>query len=393
AAGAAPAAAGATAEAAPAAAAAAPAPQVIQGSLSAIDALPRRIPIALLRPSLAQSVDTGVLLDGARVVVMLDEGSVGDALVKRLAKAGATALVLPVGISTDDLSAQLDTWLADGPIAGVYWLPALDDEGSHGDLDLEFWTECLRRRVKRLYTTMRRMWDDAPFLVSATRLGGRHGYDAPGAVAPMGGAVTGFTKSYKKERPDTLVKAVDFPASRKTAAIADVLIEETLRDPGAVEVGRLEGQRWGVGFAEVPFPALGADGSPDGDGGMPLTPESVFLVTGAAGSIVSAITADLAKGAGGGTFHLLDLTPTPDANDADLAAFRTDKDGLKATLAARMKAAGERPTPVVIDKELARIERLAAALTAIQAVEAVGGVVHYHSVDLTNAEAVAAVMA
>jgi hypothetical protein len=93
---------------------------------------------------------------------MLDEGSVGDALVKRLAKAGATALVLPVGISTDDLSAQLDTWLADGPIAGVYWLPALDDEGSHGDLDLEFWTECLRRRVKRLYTTMRRMWDDAP---------------------------------------------------------------------------------------------------------------------------------------------------------------------------------------------------------------------------------------
>jgi hypothetical protein len=116
-------------------------------------------------------------------------------------------------------------------------------------------------------------------------------------------------------------------------------------------------------------------------------------VTGAAGSIVSAITADLAKGAGGGTFHLLDLTPTPDANDADLAAFRTDKDGLKATLAARMKAAGERPTPVVIDKELARIERLAAALTAIQAVEAVGGVVHYHSVDLTNAEAVAAVMA
>ncbi|HQH91853.1 MAG TPA: SDR family NAD(P)-dependent oxidoreductase, partial [Dermatophilaceae bacterium] len=393
AAGAAPAAAGATAEAAPAAAAAAPAPQVIQGSLSAIDALPRRIPIAMLRPSLAQSVETGVVLDGARVVVMLDEGGVGDALVKRLAKAGATALVLPVGISTDDLSAQLDTWLADGPISGVYWLPALDDEGSHGDLDLEFWTECLRRRVKRLYTTMRRMWDDAPFLVSATRLGGRHGYDAPGAVAPMGGAVTGFTKSYKKERPDTLVKAVDFPASRKTAAIADVLIEETLRDPGAVEVGRLEGQRWGVGFAEVPFPALGADGSPDGDGGMPLTPESVFLVTGAAGSIVSAITADLAKGAGGGTFHLLDLTPTPDANDADLAAFRTDKDGLKATLAARMKAAGERPTPVVIDKELARIERLAAALTAIQAVEAVGGVVHYHSVDLTNAEAVAAVMA
>ena len=102
---------------------------------------------------------------------------------------------------------------------------------------------------------------------------------------------------------------------------------------------------------------------------------------------------DRAKGAGGGTFHLLDRTPTPDAADPDLAAFRTNKDGLKASLAARMKERGERPTPVVIDKELARIERLAAALTAIQAVEAAGGTVHYHSVDLTNPEAVAAVMA
>ncbi|MFZ1287903.1 MAG: SDR family oxidoreductase, partial [Candidatus Phosphoribacter sp.] len=369
-----------------------PEPTVIQGNLAAIDALPRRIPVAILRPSMAQSVETGVVLDGARVVVMLDEGGVGEALVKRLVKAGATTLVLTPGISTDDLSAQLETWLADGPIAGVYWLPALDDEGSHTDLDLSYWTECLRRRVKTLYTTMRRMWDDSPFLVSAVRLGGRHGYDAAGAVAPMGGAVTGFTKSYKKERPETLVKAVDFPASRKTAAVADVLIEETLRDPGAVEVGRLDGQRWGVGFAEVPFPALAADGSPDGEGGLPLSKDSVFLVTGAAGSIVSAITADLAK-ASGGVFHLLDLTPTPDAADPDLTDFRTDKDGLKATLAARMKAAGERPTPVVIDKELAGIERRAAALTAIQAVEAAGGTVHYHSVDLTNADAVAAVMA
>ncbi|PID95922.1 MAG: hypothetical protein CSA84_07545 [Actinomycetales bacterium] len=344
-----------------------------------------------MRPGLGQCVATGVQLDGARVVVMLDEGGVGEALVKRLGKAGATTLVLDVGISTDDLSAQLDTWLNDGPINGVYWLPALDEEGNHDDLNLAYWTECLRRRVKTLYTTMRRLYDDAPFLVSAVRLGGKHGYDADGAIAPMGGSVTGFTKSYKKEHPEALVKAVDFPASRKTAAIADVLIDETLRDPGAVEIGRINEERWGVGFTEIPFAPLNEDGSSDGEGGMPLTKDSVFLVTGAAGSIVSAITADLAK-VSGGVFHLLDLTPTPDADDADLNAFRTNKDGLKTTLAARMKEAGERPTPVAIDKELARIERLAAALTAIQAVEAAGGTAHYHSVDLTDHGAVSAVM-
>ena len=36
------------------------------------------------------------------------------------------------------------------------------------------------------------------FLVSATRLGGRHGYDEAGAVAPLGGAVSGFTKAVKR---------------------------------------------------------------------------------------------------------------------------------------------------------------------------------------------------
>ena len=42
--------------------------------------------------------------------------------------------------------------------------------------------------------------------------------------------------------------------------------------------------------------------------GMVLGRDTVFVVTGAAGSIVSAITADLA-GASGGIFHLLDLDP------------------------------------------------------------------------------------
>ncbi len=209
----------------------------------------------------------------------------------------------------------------------------------------------------------------------------------------MGGAVTGFTKSYKKERPDTLVKAVDFPASRKTAAIADLLIEETLRDPGVVEIGRVEGPALGRRLRRGALHAARPTAQPARRGRYAaLAKDSVFVVTGAAGSIVSAITADLAK-ASGGVFHLLDLTPTPDPADPDLAAFRTNKDGLKATLAARMKERGERPTPVVIDRELARLERLNAALTAIQAVEATGGTAYYYSVDLTNAEAVAAVMA
>ena len=71
----------------------------------------------------------------------------------------------------------------------------------------------------------------------------------------------------------------------------------------------------------------------------------------------------------------------------------TDRDGFKATISERLKAAGQRPTPVLIERELASYERLQSALTAIQAVRAAGGQAHYHSVDLTDADAVAQVVA
>jgi acyl transferase domain-containing protein len=369
------------------AATAPPAPPVVHGDLRAIDALPRRLPMPSLRPAASTCLPTGVTLSGARVVVMADEGGVARALTKQLTQAGAIVLPLPAGIATAELLASLAQWQGEGPIAGVYWLPALDAEGALAELDAAAWHEALRRRVKALYATMRQLYDTSPFLVTATRLGGCHGYDAAGATNPLGGGVVGFAKSYRKERPEALVKAVDLAARVKVATVAEQLIEETLFDPGCVEIGRVAERRFGVAFIEVPFPALGDDGQPVPGSGMVLGRDSVFVVTGAAGSIVSAITADLAA-ATGGSFHLLDLTPAPDRNDPDLAAFRADRDGLKTTLAARLKAAGERPTPVAIERELARIERLNAALTAVQAVEAAGGTAHYHAVDLRDATAV-----
>src|SRR5659263_503497 len=142
-------------------------------------------------------------------------------------------------------------------------------------------------------------------------------------------------------------------------------------------------RRWTISFEERPA----ADGNP----GMELGPETVFVITGAAGSIVSAIIADLANAAGGGLFHLLDLTPEPDPANDDLRMFTRDHDGLKARIIERRKAAGELVTPVMVERELAGIERGAAALAAIESVQSAGGTARYHSVDLTNADAVGAV--
>jgi NAD(P)-dependent dehydrogenase (short-subunit alcohol dehydrogenase family)/acyl carrier protein len=312
--------------------------------------VPRRVPIPVPRPALTVCKSTGVKLGpGSRVVVVPDQGGVGESLTLRLITLGVEVLTLEG---------------AQAPVHGVYWLPALDDADPH---------------VKSLYATMRSLFDQNSFLVSATRLGGQHGYDTAGALAPLGGAITGFTKAYKRERPDALVKAVDFAVADPATYIAELLLEETLRDPGTVEIGYKGGQRWTIALEEQPFGGAGFS--------LPLDKNTIFVITGAAGSIVSAITADLAT-ASGGTFYLLDLAPKPDPNNPDLDRFVHDREALKRDLFARIQARGERATPALVEKELAALERVHAARAAIDAVRAAGGQAHYFSLDLRDDDAV-----
>jgi acyl transferase domain-containing protein len=375
-------------QAPPADSATKPAVRPALATFDAANRVPRRVPLPVLRPPLAICKPTGVKVEaGRRVVVMPDKGGVAEALMQRLKTLGAEVLRIEGAPTAEELTSRLKTWLAAGPIHGVYWLPALDYEGHLTEIDAATWQEAVRTRVKLLYTTMRNLYEQVgqagTFLVSATRLGGQHGYDAAGAVAPLGGAVTGFVKTYKRERSDALVKAVDFEPDCKTADIAEMLLQETLDDPGAVEIGYKNELRWSIGLLEQ----TAADGKP----GLTLDKDTVFVITGAAGSIVSAITADLAT-ASGGTFYLLDLVPEPDPNNPELKRFVSDKEGLKRDLFARIQARGERATPALVEKELAALERAYAAQSAIDAVRAAGGTAHYFSVNLTDGDAVAKVI-
>jgi NAD(P)-dependent dehydrogenase (short-subunit alcohol dehydrogenase family) len=322
-------------------------------------------------------------------VVFTDTGGVGSSLVDRLEKRGVDVLTLDESSEVTGLLESIDTWAPDRDITGVYWLAALDRAQPIEDMDLAGWRNALRVRVKLLYATMRHLYDTVSghgtFLVAATRLGGQLGYDEAGPPAPLGGAVAGFTKTYKREKPDALVKVVDFPMSGRTAGITDDLIEETLTDSGTVEVGRTDdGHRWAVGLTERPLP--------DEPTGIELTDQSVFVVTGAAGSIVSAITADLAA-ASGGTFHLLDLVPEPDGGNPDIALFRTNRETLQHQIFERLEETEDRVTPAMVEREIAGIERASAALAAIEAIEAAGGTALYHSVNLLDGDAMREVMA
>jgi NAD(P)-dependent dehydrogenase (short-subunit alcohol dehydrogenase family) len=324
------------------------------------------------------------LAKGRRVVLFADAGGVGEALSAKLGALGVEVLAVADAPPAADLARRLEGWSAAGPVHGLYWLPALDAPGDLARLSAGERQEAVRARVKLFFTALGSLYaplgEPGAFVIAATRLGGRHGYDDAGALEPLGGAVTGLAKALHRERPEALVKAVDFASALAPEAVAEALIEETLFDPGAVEIGRDAGdisRRLAVGLAEEPL----------GSGpGLVLGKDTVYLVTGAAGSIVSAILCDLA--ATGGTFHLLDLAAEPDPNDADVVRLTSDREGLQRDLYERLKARGERATPALVEKELARLERAQAALTAIAAIRAAGGEAVYHQLDLRDAAAV-----
>ncbi|MEM7435864.1 MAG: SDR family NAD(P)-dependent oxidoreductase [Myxococcota bacterium] len=357
----------------------APATPVADGATEGL----RRVPLPVLRPPLEVCKATGAeLSSGMRVVVMDDRGDVATALVSKLRARGVEPLVLDGEMTIADLSGQLETWMADGPVQGVFWLAGLDREDPIAELSESDWDHAVQVRAKALYAVSRALYAlfDAPdrFFVAATRLGGQFGLGSEGAFAPLGGAVCGFVKTLKRERPDATIKVVDFEGQCEGDAIAEALVEETELDPGVCEVGRVGDERWTLSTAAAPLGdepvvALGAD--------------SVFVVTGAAGSIVSAIVADLAH-ATGGKFHLLDLSPEPDPNEADLQRFESDREGLQRDLFERLKQSGQKATPVAVQRLLSSLERKHAALVAIREIEKAGGEAHYHTLDLLDYAAV-----
>ena len=102
------------------------APRPILASFDAADKIPRRVPVATLRPALNLCKTTGVTLAaGRRVVIMPDSGGVAEALTRRLQGMGVEVLSIDGAPDADALATRLKNWVAAGPVQGVYWLPAL----------------------------------------------------------------------------------------------------------------------------------------------------------------------------------------------------------------------------------------------------------------------------
>jgi malonyl CoA-acyl carrier protein transacylase len=348
-------------------------------ALNTVSARPvRRVPLPTLLSRLNLCPSSGVDLGaGKRVIVATGNGKEGEALIRKLRSRSVEALRLTAGLAQAQMEAKLAGWLSEGPVEGVFFLTGLDVEPPLSELTYEEWQLGLENRLYALYRLMRSL-PETTFLVSATRLGGLHGLDRRGASAPLGGAVSGFTKALARERPEVFHKVVDFEATATPAVIASALLEEALADPASLEVGRKDDLRYGIASVERPL---------SGGSTAPLAPGSVFLVSGGSAGILPPILSDLAR-ATQGKFYLLGRSPLPAQDDLDVLRLMSDRPGLRKDLTARMSADGTKVRPLQVEKAMEALDRAAAVHQTLGKIAESGGQGVYICCDVTDPKAV-----
>jgi acyl transferase domain-containing protein/acyl carrier protein len=385
-----------TVEVAPASAPVAAAPMAAKPAIVVSEANPfesgvLRRPVVTLRPPLAACKRTAVRLEkGSRVVVVADREGAGRLLCDELERRGVQILRIDARPERSEIENALREWSAAGPTTGMYFLASLDACPSPSEIDLVEFRKQYRESVLLLHGAVRGLYDalanPGTFLIAGTRMGGHHGYGPGGARNPLGGAVVGFIKASKRERPEALVKAVDFPEDMPAEVVARALLDETERDPGAVEIGYQGSLRVTVGVQLFT--------APPSDAKTPVLMDSnaVFAVTGGAGAITVAIVRDLAA-ASRGTFYLLDARQMPPESERPLLEkVISDREGAKRDVFERMKAEKGRVTPAQIEEKLFDLERQAGILEALRSVEEAGGRAFYRQVDVLDGNAVKAVV-
>lgn len=348
------------------------APEVVTQKVSTIR---RRVPVPVLRPRLDLCSPTGISLDASsRILVIADSGKTADSLTRRLR--GRKASVLVVNPTDETALAKVEQWHAESPVTGIYYLPALEVEPILAEMDGAAWKTELEKRVMPLYHLMRSVGPES-FLICATHMGGLHGYGADGASAPMGGAVSGFAKAMGIERPNLFVKVVDFAEDETPSRMAKLLIEETLVDAAAVEIGWRGEQRFGIALLERPVEAQTFD----------LGKNPVFLVSGGTGGITAPVVTDLVQQTQG-IFYLMGRSELPDAKDPDILLVRSGREKLKQAVMQRMAAEGQKPTPKKVDAVLDKTERAAATLQVLETVRQAGGKAVYLVCDVTDPKSI-----
>lgn len=234
-----------------------------------------------------------------------------------------------------------------------------------------------------LYLSLAAAYEKGPaFLVSAVSEDGAYGFDKPVAGGYLAGEVSGATKSFAREYPETRVRMIDLHPNLEMAErgriIARSIAENWPLETAVGLEGSLKAIRLVPSIAELPE--------------VGVNPGDVVLVSGGGGGITAACIRYLAERQSSLTFVILDLTSLTSRAE-QLAHFGdSDWEQEKHRIIDRLKREAKAPTPVMVNRELVRLRAEADAFRNVQALRALGSEVIYRSMDIRDGEAVSKVV-
>ncbi len=231
--------------------------------------------------------------------------------------------------------------------------------------------------IKALYRIVRSMdkvFKKGGFLLSITRMGGRFGLGKD--INPINGAISGFTKAVHREYKDTRAMVLDIPDEFDLNQAVTRLADELSVDHGLPEIG------WDGSMGYKPVLRIVEPGKPSF---LEIKDGMNILITGGG----SGITAEIARGLSNVASLKLHLTGRTKVIE-DVERFASmDENGLeseKEAIKEKLKASGEKVTPVKIDREFSTITKSISIHRLLKDIGASGSEGTYHAIDVTDVE-------
>ncbi len=218
--------------------------------------------------------------------------------------------------------------------------------------------------------------DQRNAFVAVSHLDGNLGYsEQKTKYDALAGGVFGLAKTLAQEWPEVLCRAVDLESGLDAESAAKTIVSEAFDskvDLAEVAINK-DGRSTLVPDERFEAPAKDVE----------ISEDSVFLVTGGAKGVTSKCIIELAKNHKS-KFILLGRSPLGD--EPSWAQSCQDEASLKQAAMALVKDRGDKPTPVLVQKEINPVLSLREINSVLKSIEETGSTVRYIACDVCDSE-------
>ncbi len=221
---------------------------------------------------------------------------------------------------------------------------------------------------------------ETPVVASVSRMDGAFGLSGvPGDYVPENGGLAGLVKTVAQEWPEVHCRCIDIDGSAEGLPDPEMILKEIIKT-GPVEVGFRDGKVVTPVLEPAPLP----DVNPDM---LPLKPGDPVVISGGARGVTAEVAVAFAS-ACRPELHLLGRSPAPGV-EPEFCRDCRDEASIKAAIVSHSTG---KISPKKIQKQCRAILQDREIQANIQRMEAAGSSVIYHSVDVLDADGVAAVL-